>query len=172
MRGCTPALFPDAATISRDEAPSYVRWVVGKLDALHAADALRIVTALNRALNNTSVMLLFEVDEKALLFPGDAQLESWQHVLSQDELRDRLARVWLYKVGHHGSTNATPRSLWALFDRRGDETRPDRLITLLSTQTGEHHRVPRPSLVAALQAGSELHDTQRWRDELRRSWLL
>ena len=159
------ALFPDADTVDVEEAPSYVRWVTRKLDALHVADALRIVTRLNRALNNTSVILLFEVGETALLFPGDAQLESWRYVLGQEQLRERLTRVRLYKVGHHGSTNATPRSLWELFEYRG--TQDDRLTALLSTEEGEHPGVPRESLVTALAKETDLHSTEH-QDQLRR----
>lgn len=62
--------------------------------------------------NNTSVVLAFEIGTggPVLLFPGDAQVGSW---LSWDQLKgdtcaeDLLSRTVLYKVGHHGSHNAT-----------------------------------------------------------------
>jgi hypothetical protein len=73
--------------------------------------------------NNTSLVLAFELagDGRVLLFPGDAQVGNW---LSWDALEwlveedtgprtvnsgDLLARTVLYKVGHHGSHNATLR---------------------------------------------------------------
>jgi hypothetical protein len=67
--------------------------------------------------NNSSLVLALELGEdgKVLLFPGDAQVGNW---LSWQELEwdlegrkvtadDLLARTVLYKVGHHGSHNAT-----------------------------------------------------------------
>jgi hypothetical protein len=77
--------------------------------------------------NNTCLAFAVELGEpgegKVLLFPGDAQVGNW---LSWGELEwevknskgevkkvnaeDLLARTVLYKVGHHGSHNATLRS--------------------------------------------------------------
>jgi beta-lactamase superfamily II metal-dependent hydrolase len=64
--------------------------------------------------NNTSLVLAFELGEggPVLLFPGDAQVGNW---LSWHELESvggvtaesLLNRTVLYKVGHHGSHNAT-----------------------------------------------------------------
>lgn len=70
----------------------------------------------------------------------------------------------VYKVGHHGSLNATPKKLlWEAFTKRGN----GQLTTLLSTMSGKHGRtanrteVPRRTLVGALQAESELRNTQK-----------
>jgi beta-lactamase superfamily II metal-dependent hydrolase len=41
------------------------------------------VTMLDKVMNNTSVILVFEVGNKKLLFPGDAQLENWLFALEQ-----------------------------------------------------------------------------------------
>ena len=66
--------------------------------------------------NNTSLVLAFELpDETFMLFPGDAQVgnwESWHDQDYEDETRKLsatqiLGRVRFYKVGHHGSHNAT-----------------------------------------------------------------
>lgn len=67
--------------------------------------------------NNTSLVLAIELSPNGhvLLFPGDAQVGNW---LSWDDVawsgkynqittQDLLARTVLYKVGHHGSHNAT-----------------------------------------------------------------
>lgn len=65
--------------------------------------------------NNSSLVLAFELvdSRKVLLFAADAQTGNWRswsdikwkgHDLS---LEDILARTVLYKVGHHGSHNAT-----------------------------------------------------------------
>jgi hypothetical protein len=76
--------------------------------------------------NNTSLALAIELvdSNKVLLFAADAQIGNW---LSWDDLSwtlpdaqgntqtihiaDLLARTVLYKVGHHGSFNATIRGL-------------------------------------------------------------
>jgi hypothetical protein len=68
--------------------------------------------------NNTSLVLAFEfVDTgRVLLFAADAQIGnwlSWQHVkwtVAGKNVTgpDLLARTVFYKVGHHGSHNATP----------------------------------------------------------------
>jgi hypothetical protein len=81
-----------------------------------------LALALDSATNNTSLVLAIErVDTREiLLFPGDAQAGNW---LSWQDLKwteqdstgkdvvttgpDLLARTIFYKVGHHGSHNAT-----------------------------------------------------------------
>ena len=85
-------------------------------DWLAASDDLAL--ALQNATNNTSLVLAIELPEgDVLLFVGDAQVGNW---LSWQELRwrvgnkevtgpDLLARTIFYKVGHHGSHNATLR---------------------------------------------------------------
>ena len=107
---------------------------------------------------------------EALLFSGDAQLENWSYALENKKDRDKLRNVKLYKVGHHGSTNATPKKLWNLFKRRGAIRDP--LITLLSTEKGHHSKVPRESLLNALDKETELDSTQSWRNKLVKTYTL
>jgi beta-lactamase superfamily II metal-dependent hydrolase len=161
-------LFPGVRTVSPDRLPLETRWFLKRLDAVRAGELLQIVRALDDVLNNTSVILLFEVlgpKGKKLLFPGDAQLEDWSYALSHDEVRDLLEDVDVYKVGHHGSLNATPKSLWNRFSKLGSRGTPGRLRTFLSTRRNKHgHRengteVPRGPLLDALQARSELVST-------------
>jgi len=79
---------------------------------------------LDSATNNTSLVLAIELVEsgQVLLFPGDAQVGSWLswEGLSWDlpapdgspkalKAHDLLKCISLYKVGHHGSHNATLR---------------------------------------------------------------
>ena len=62
---------------------------------MRAEEMLAIVRILDGALNNTSLILLFEVGGKRLLFPGDAQIENWSYALhaapNSEEIRERLA---------------------------------------------------------------------------------
>lgn len=90
------------------------------IDWLAAAEQLAL--DINSKTNNTSLVLAIELTEteprKVLLFAADAQVGNWLswHELSwpgeeQDGERvtvtDLLERTVLYKVGHHGSQNAT-----------------------------------------------------------------
>ena len=133
-------------------------------------ELLSIVRTIDDALNNTSLILLVTLGRTSVLLAGDAQLENWSFALRDAPdaaaIRARLAGCRLYKVGHHGSLNATPKTmLWQNF---GTATRPqdDKLITVLSTLGGKHGskargtEVPRTTLVDALQQESTLLDTR------------
>ena len=82
---------------------------------LYSAETLAL--KLNTGINNTSLVLAFELpkSKKVLFFVGDAQRGnwiSWKDLEWQDgdktiTPRDILGRTVLYKVGHHGSHNAT-----------------------------------------------------------------
>ena len=157
-------LFPRVQADPVAKSPSYVKWLIKKLDSVQLLNVQRIVRELDTALNNTSVILLFEIGDKVLLFPGDAQLENWQYALKDQNLKKRLNKVSVYKVGHHGSANATPKSLWKLFNHRGKSKA--RLISLLSTKENHHSGVPRGSLVNALKSETIFHSTQEWKREL------
>jgi hypothetical protein len=158
-------LFPRAPKYSAH--PPYTRWFVSRVAAARGEQSLEIVRALDEAMNNTSVILLFEIRDHKLLFPGDAQIENWSYALktapNHKAVRRRLADVTLYKIGHHGSLNATPKSLWFTFKNRGKSRR---LQTVLSTMANKHGQasreteVPRRVLVEAVEAGSRLFTTQ------------
>jgi hypothetical protein len=109
-----------------------------------------IALQLDSYTNNTSLALAIELASgKVLLFAADAQVGSW---LSWDDLKwsvtgkdgkevelgigDLLARTVLYKVGHHGSHNATIRGEGAV--KKGLElmTSPD-LVAMLPV----HHEM-------------------------------
>ena len=146
--------------------PTEMRWVAERIDAAEAEQMLGIVTALDNVMNNTSVILLFEAGTKKLLFPGDAQLENWMYAL-QSPMAALLKDVDLYKVGHHGSLNATPKSMWNRFAKRGKAGTPGRLTSVMSTMADKHGgkngsptEVPRRPLVDALKAETNLFNTQ------------
>jgi len=62
------------------------------------------VLAIDRAANNTSVVLELEWRGWRLLFPGDAELKSWWMMHQRRQLRP----VHFLKVSHHASRNGTP----------------------------------------------------------------
>jgi hypothetical protein len=164
-----PSTTPD------DVPPGPVRWLVEHLTVQKAHSMARLVRRLDDALNNTSLILLLEVGGVSMLLPGDAQIENWSWTLDKladdEALKKKLTAIDLYKVGHHGSRNATPRSLHALWKERSPDDPP--LTALMSTRTGVHGKtaataVPRETLVNALRKVAELHSTadlptgQKW----------
>lgn len=166
-RGASASPFPDADYESGGKLPQSTRWIAQRVRQSRGEQWLSIVTMLDKAMNNTSLILLFEAGGKKLLFPGDAQIENWRYALAQEGVADLLGSVDLYKVGHHGSLNATPRTLWNGFRKKGDAARPERLTSVLSTLPGKHGteasntEVPRRPLVDELDKDSHLHDTDR-----------
>jgi hypothetical protein len=149
-----------------------VRWLTNKMQRQQLNSLLRIVRILDTVLNNTSLILLFEVPAKGrqtkrLLFGGDAQIENWEYALKfasdKDSNLDRLRMVDMYKVGHHGSRNATPRTLFNLWTEPGTTERE--MFAVMSTKAGVHGKspataVPRQTLVAALDTRMKLFSTQ------------
>jgi hypothetical protein len=120
-------------------------------DALAAQAA-----AADKTLNNQSLVILFSFAGKNLLFAGDAQWGNWENFLyggaygtpGHIELTERakgiLNRIDFYKVGHHGSANATPK----------DAVTAMRLgcVGMCSTQIHAYNEVPREPLLQALRS--------------------
>jgi hypothetical protein len=149
----------DQATGAEEKLVGPQRWVVERLQGPQLRSLLRIVTALDHAMNNTSVILLIQAGDRRLLFCGDAQIENWEYALTvagdSRQVLDLLRGVDLYKVGHHGSRNATPRTLFNLWTEPG--TRDRTMTALMSTKPGvfpgspgSGTEVPRQTLLAAL----------------------
>ncbi|HMJ79039.1 MAG TPA: MBL fold metallo-hydrolase [Iamia sp.] len=162
-------LFPARAATTA--LPQEARWVVPQVDKAHTQEMLGILRSLDDALNNTSLILLIEVAGTTLLFPGDAQWENWRYALvdapDAEATCARLAQTSVYKVGHHGSLNATPKTLWNLFAHRStDPEAAGRLISMMSTKADKHGstragtEVPRRKLEDELEARSTLVSTK------------
>jgi len=93
------------------------RW--RRIDGDWLGSAAELALALQSYTNNTSLVLALEVGEvgkgDVLLFAGDAQVGNWESWQAwqwpKDKPRvtgpDLLKRTIFYKVGHHGSHNAT-----------------------------------------------------------------
>jgi hypothetical protein len=123
---------------------------------------------LDSMLNNQSLVVLFTWKEKKLLFAGDAQGGNWEYWLYDmdkpksdpsaetlaKEGRDVLGSLDFYKVGHHGSTNATPIS--------AVEAMGGHFVSMCSTEAGtfgsieNKSEVPREPLLDALSKKSAL----------------
>ncbi len=136
-------------------APEH-KWRRIDADWLGAAEQLAL--DLEADTNNTSLVLAFEVGEpgrgKVLLFVGDAQVGNWlswrgkrfkaggQFTTADDLLR----RTALYKVGHHGSHNATVKRVSATDPAPfGLELMPPGLIAMIPVDRAAAQRnMPKP----------------------------
>lgn len=120
-----------------------------------------IAAATDNTLNNQSVVILFTFNDKKLLFAGDAQWGNWQNFLFGGALGSPghtkltpeaiaiLKSIDFYKVGHHGSTNATPiDALEAM--REGVVAMCSTAICAYGTVANDSE-VPRIPLMAALE---------------------
>jgi beta-lactamase superfamily II metal-dependent hydrolase len=129
-----------------------------KPDALAAA-----ADKLDGTLNNQSLVVLFTCNGKKLLFVGDAQWGNWASWLygravtgSDPGISDRakgiLGSIDFYKVGHHGSTNATPIPAVGALNQK--------CACMCSTARGCYGKlaskteVPRTALIDALETRS------------------
>jgi hypothetical protein len=106
--------------------------------------------ALDQALNNTSLVCHFSYRGRSLLFPGDAQFGNWKAWLDEDEASEILRGVSFYKVAHHGSENATPKT--AL---EGMST--GAFAAMLSTQSTPWPSIPYPKLMDAIERQTDGH---------------
>jgi len=80
-----------------------------KLENIGEGTELEVAVQLEDAVNGTSLMIVFEMGKACLFFPGDAQNGTWKAALGDPEWRELMKRTNFYKVGHHGSHNATPK---------------------------------------------------------------
>ncbi|MBN9089900.1 MAG: MBL fold metallo-hydrolase [Reyranella sp.] len=115
---------------------------------------------LDGTLNNQSLVVLFTCQGKKLLFVGDAQWGNWAYwlygkaVAGKDpgitaRAKEILGSIDFYKVGHHGSTNATPIPAVGALNEHA--------AAMCSTATGAYGspakktEVPRTALMDALE---------------------
>ncbi len=99
--------------------------------------------SLDKVLNNTSVVALFNWHGKQLLFPGDAEYGDWSSWYKKRG-SEVLSNICFYKVSHHGSFNATPKGALS-------EMPQDGFAAMLSTQNKPWDSIPRKPLLAALE---------------------
>jgi beta-lactamase superfamily II metal-dependent hydrolase len=131
-------------------------------------DLLGAASILERSVNNTSLFLVLDVGGTKLVFPGDAQEGAWQHVLRDPEKAALLRDAAFYKVGHHGSHNATPKAFvndvwrdgnvamlpWGLV-RRWEDSIPKK--TLLDALVEHRHTVIRADAPVARPGQVTVH---------------
>ncbi len=111
-------------------------------------DPFAAAVALEQAVNGTSLMLMLEIGKAFLLLPGDAQWGTWHEALDDADSAELLKKTTFYKVGHHGSHNATPVDFVKLLKGEG-------LTAMVSTETKPFDTIPRLPLLEALKAKSK-----------------
>jgi hypothetical protein len=119
----------DAITLSQNKKTgtlyeSYQSQDWRRIDHDWLQSAAHLALQVDNAVNNTCLVLAFELIEtgEVLLFVGDAQVGNWQSWMDLQftigqgsdrrtiSAKELLARTVFYKVGHHGSGNATLRA--------------------------------------------------------------
>ena len=106
-----------------------------RVNKLASVDAFALAVALEKAVNGTSLVLMFEVGDAYLLFPGDAQWGTWRRMLESADARELLDRTTFLKVGHHGSHNGTPKRFVEALETRsqGDGSESPDVWAMVST---------------------------------------
>jgi hypothetical protein len=149
-----------------------------KLRSRILSTALAFADLDGKVCNNTSVVLLLEWQGKRLLFVGDAEWDagfkkgtkgncSWNVMwnLRKPALGGALA---FYKIGHHGSVNATPWGAGKATEGEpldilnailpvGSQVRPKAVV---STRRGNYPTIPDTGLLAEI--GNRVSDTKNY----------
>lgn len=138
-----------------------------RIDGTGLAEASAFALRLDGDTNNTSLALAFELpDGRVLLFPGDAQVGNWEswHADPDDMPRvfeaggrkvtakELLAHTAVYKVGHHGSHNATLRALGLELMPKGEFVALVPVDTYVAHEKKGWDKMPFEPLLAALHA--------------------
>jgi len=147
LRGALPSYIADVASLAISDDD------VKRIEELGELDLFAVAVALEAAVNNTSLVLMFELGRAFLLFSGDAQWGTWQVIYDDPALRELVAKTTFYKVGHHGSHNATFPKLVELL---GD------FLGMVSTRAKtKDWDIPRPPLLEALRGQSPVVRSDR-----------
>jgi beta-lactamase superfamily II metal-dependent hydrolase len=144
-----PAPFPEQWRVPDDDlSPRLAADDLERLKGLaYSADALRAAKAVDDMINSTSLVLVLEIGSARLLLPGDAEWGTWKRILANNQARSLLRGTTFFKVGHHGSHNATSTTLV-------EKVLPREIPAMLSTQAGAgnyRNNIPLPALLTALR---------------------
>jgi beta-lactamase superfamily II metal-dependent hydrolase len=178
--GDSRQLFALQYTVCAEDIPDDLRATQKALALSPTGDGMDLLAAaavLEHSVNNTSLFFVLDVGGFGLLFPGDAQYGAWQHVRSDPAARALINTADFYKVGHHGSHNATPKDFvltdwhtegdamvpWGLVERWKATIPKRELIAALGQQ---HHAVvfptPVPATVDAVPPRGSLVQNDHW----------
>jgi beta-lactamase superfamily II metal-dependent hydrolase len=111
-----------------------------------SADAMAAAEQLDDMINSTSLVLVLQIGTARLLLPGDAEWGTWKRILKNDDAKTLLKGSTFFKVGHHGSHNATSKTLV-------ERVLPQNIPAMISTQQGGGNwrkNIPLTELLGAL----------------------
>ncbi|HEY3421141.1 MAG TPA: hypothetical protein VGK23_11375 [Methanomassiliicoccales archaeon] len=130
------------------------------LVTIRRSGSMENLLAIDKAANNTSLVLYLEWRGWRLLFPGDAEQRSWQVMDKQDLLR----QVDFEKVGHHGSRTGTPSPEILEKILMIDPPSSRRRYCAISTFDGTYGGVPDPDTLTEIERRcDELKDIRKVR---------
>jgi len=175
-------LFNKKFLVAETQVPRELRDAARKLDLDALSNDMGLLAAasvLEQSVNNTSLFFVLEVGGVRMLFPGDAQYGAWESVRNDPKALEHISKVDFYKMGHHGSHNATPMSFIETQWNRGPNEKPGDVmvpwglvklwkdsipyVPLMNALTTEHHRVIKPNKDTVGQnPASELVETEWW----------
>ncbi len=115
-------------------------------------DLFRAAHAVEGFLNGESLVLVIEFKGARILLPGDAEVGTWTAILENPAALALAQSATFFKVGHHGSHNASPINFV-----NGLAARTPAVI---STQKGSgkfRNNIPFPPLLDALEEGHLRH---------------
>ncbi|EHB53327.1 beta-lactamase domain protein [Mycolicibacterium rhodesiae JS60] len=143
-----PAPFPVQWRVPDDHpSPTLAANDLERLRGLaHSADALLAAKAVDDMINSTSLVLVLQIGSARLLLPGDAEWGTWKRILANNKARSLLRGATFFKVGHHGSHNATSKTLV-------EKVLPREIPAMVSTQEGPgkyRNNIPLEDLLTAL----------------------
>lgn len=107
------------------------------------------VRAIDKAANNTSLVFMLEVGGHQLLFPGDAELESWE--MMKQKCPAQLTPIDFLKVGHHGSHNGTSTDLLGTLLPAQRKEKVTIMVSTKSKVYGTANPVPDEDLMQTLR---------------------
>lgn len=114
-------------------------------DLAKGADAVFAAQKLDGMINSTSLVLVLQIGSARLLLPGDAEWGTWKRILENEDARTLVRGATFIKVGHHGSHNATSKTLV-------EKVLPSRIPAMISTQQGPgtyRNNIPLTDLMTA-----------------------
>jgi metal-dependent hydrolase (beta-lactamase superfamily II) len=157
--------FPKAATVDDGRPPNLTERDWNQLKAGIEGGGPEAIRTIDKAQNNTSLVFILEVDGKRLLFPGDAEIESWE--LLQDKASSQMKPVDFLKVSHHGSHNG---SLESAMDKLLPKSNAANAVVMVSTKSkvyGTVNPVPDEDTLLDLEGRcSQLISTEDHPDDL------
>jgi beta-lactamase superfamily II metal-dependent hydrolase len=173
---CRFGMSPPQWHICEHDMVCYSNQQSKRIDGDWLAVAGSLALKLDSDTNNTSLVLAFELPNKeVMLFAADAQIGNWESWAKREydgnTLDALLSRVSFYKVGHHGSHNAT--LIKDGVEKMGSVTQ-NGLVAMIPTdevfasqqgRSGKGWKMPHPSVRDPLLArtrGRVLYGDRKW----------